>query len=874
MTDPQEREDEARSQLLAAYDRLVPGIVGNRFAVQWPSAKQALFLSAHLTHREPKPFECLFGGAAGPGKSSALLLSAAQYVHDPEFHCIILRRTFAELSKPGAIMDRAMEWWKPRGAAWDGTTKTFRFPSGAKVVFGYLQHENDHLQYQGAEFHQANWDEMTQFPRESQYLYIGLSRVRRREGCTIPLRTLSTSNPGGPGHCIPYGEVLTEDGWKPIQEMAVGDRVLTVESDGSMSTEIVDQVHRSRATELVEVNARGMHLCMTPNHRVAKIGGVRGNPGGWSLVPFDQLPGQATILRSASWNGWPLDDFCVPQGGKSRGKQPKKLTGIQFVTLLGWVLSEGHAINRPTKRWVNIAQQKPGTRDKLAEFLTSCGFTYQVSKSGLTIHDCDWAEYFAKLGKSRDKYIPRWVLRADKQHLSALLDSLMDGDGHWETRGRSGVYYTMSRQLADDVCELLIKLGFIVHIHQRQRNNRLGLSYEVAFKVTNSGGTEILTGQHKYEVGTHTKRRSDIARHKVDQEVYCIGVRRTHNFIVRQRGCVWVSGNSWVKARFIGDPESGKKAPCLYIPARLSDNPHIDAGPYIAGLMHLHPTTRQQLLDGDWRAREPGDYFRRDWFGPLIPEQDRMPKGDSIRIRWWDLAASEKADAARTAGVLMARGRYGVRVIEHAVAFRATPGRRDDLIAQQAQLDGFDVTVGLEIEPGSGGQAQFETIRKRLRALGYRVVGARPSVLGKELSDTDKAYLSPSTHQMAGKAGRADPVASCLERGYRRRGESHDDTADGWGLDAGKPLLEQRDGIRLMAGPWTQMYLDEVEGFPDAATCDLVDATSGAWAHLEAHPMGATLPPAPPKSVVRTGHDVHPEMRTEDARPHSRHRPA
>jgi len=323
--------------------------------------------------------------------------------------------------------------------------------------------------------------------------------------------------------------------------------------------------------------------------------------------------------------------------------------------------------------------------------------------------------------------------------------------------------------------------------------------------------------------------------------------------------------------KFVGglDPVSGLEIvpEHPYVPARIADNPSLDRLPYLEGLRDLHPTTRKQLEDGDWRAREPGDYFRREWFGPLLdPNVDIWPSSQCIRIRWWDLAASEKPDAARTAGVRMARHRSGVRAVEHCRAFRATPGKRDDLIVQTAQADGHGVIVGIEIEGGSGGPAQFEALAKRLRAQGYRVVGARPRVGGPDLTDREKATMIRQPSSEGGKAGRADPVASCLERGYQRRGECPNTGGPWWGLDADRAVQEQRDGLRLFSGPWTQGYLDEVEGFPDGATVDIVDATSGAWAWLEAHPAGSSAPPpsAGAKRAPAEPAQVHPAERPED----------
>ena len=59
----------------------------------------------------------------------------------------------------------------------DGNTKTFTFPSGATLTFGYLSHDNDLDQYQGSEFQFVGFDELTQFT-EKQYTYLH-SRLRR-----------------------------------------------------------------------------------------------------------------------------------------------------------------------------------------------------------------------------------------------------------------------------------------------------------------------------------------------------------------------------------------------------------------------------------------------------------------------------------------------------------------------------------------------------------------------------------------------------------------------------------------------------------------------------------------------------------------------
>lgn len=144
--------------------------------------------------------EAFYGGAAGGGKSDALLMGALQFAEIPYYSAILFRKTYADLSLPGALMDRAREWIGNK-AHWDG--QTYTFPSRATLTFGYLQAEKDKFRYQSAEFQYIGFDELTQFT-ESQYRFL-FSRLRRLKVAElaysyIPLRMRGASNPGNIGH--------------------------------------------------------------------------------------------------------------------------------------------------------------------------------------------------------------------------------------------------------------------------------------------------------------------------------------------------------------------------------------------------------------------------------------------------------------------------------------------------------------------------------------------------------------------------------------------------------------------------------------------------------------------------------------------------
>lgn len=155
-----------------------------------PSLTQKVYL-------RNEALEALFGGAAGGGKSSALLMAALQYVDVPGYTAILFRRTYADLALPGALMDRFLDWIRPYDdIRWNANTYTATFPSGARITFGYLNNVNDKLRYKSAEFQFIGMDEVTEI-RETDYRYL-FSRLRRPKtgpASKVPLRMRAASNP-------------------------------------------------------------------------------------------------------------------------------------------------------------------------------------------------------------------------------------------------------------------------------------------------------------------------------------------------------------------------------------------------------------------------------------------------------------------------------------------------------------------------------------------------------------------------------------------------------------------------------------------------------------------------------------------------------
>ncbi|MDA7950035.1 MAG: terminase family protein [Pirellulaceae bacterium] len=160
-----------------------------------PTPKQTLFL-------KQKKREVFYGGAAGGGKSNALLMGALQYVHIPGYSAIILRKDLPRLRLSGGLLPQSHAWFSHTSATWNSRDWRWTFPtsqgSPATISFGYLKNSLDKFRYGSSEYQYIAFDELTEFT-ENDYLFM-FSRLRSTKKINVPLRIRAASNPGNLGH--------------------------------------------------------------------------------------------------------------------------------------------------------------------------------------------------------------------------------------------------------------------------------------------------------------------------------------------------------------------------------------------------------------------------------------------------------------------------------------------------------------------------------------------------------------------------------------------------------------------------------------------------------------------------------------------------
>lgn len=133
----------------------------------------------------------IYGGAAGGGKSWALLLEAIRHSGNPEYGGVIFRRTTVQIRNEGGLWDESVKLYIKLGGRPREAFLKWRFPSGADVSFAHLEHENSVYNWQGSQLPFIGFDELTHFSAE-QFWYM-LSR--NRSMCGVRPYVRATCNP-------------------------------------------------------------------------------------------------------------------------------------------------------------------------------------------------------------------------------------------------------------------------------------------------------------------------------------------------------------------------------------------------------------------------------------------------------------------------------------------------------------------------------------------------------------------------------------------------------------------------------------------------------------------------------------------------------
>lgn len=182
------------------------------------------------------------GGAAGAGKTFALVLEPLRYINVKGFGGVIFRRTYPQITLEGGLWDTSSNIYQPLGLIANKTSLEWRAGNGNKLKFGHLQHEKNIYDYQGSQIPFIGFDEITHFT-EKMFFYL-LSRNRTTCGVRPYVRATCNPDPDSWVKRLIQWWIDPETGY-PIPERAGVLRYFTRDNNqmiwGNTKQEVIDQ---------------------------------------------------------------------------------------------------------------------------------------------------------------------------------------------------------------------------------------------------------------------------------------------------------------------------------------------------------------------------------------------------------------------------------------------------------------------------------------------------------------------------------------------------------------------------------------------------------------------------------------------------------
>jgi hypothetical protein len=331
----------------------------------------------------------------------------------------------------------------------------------------------------------------------------------------------------------------------------------TEELEYHRPTKVILQDYKGK---MIHFNGKKVDVMVTPNHRMNVSKKSKKGWGDWETIQAgDMGKGSYYKFRSkVKWTGYEAGEINLA------GKQ---IPADLFLEWLGYVVSEGCVYSKGYDNRVVVSQQptQPHYEQmrnsfvkiakiydrKLSERIKFQDYGFSTSSpkdiwEGIICHKDLTLTLKVEIGvdgntDSFHKHLPRWVLELCPRQLHILLDALVAGDGttvlsKYGAKEKAFHYDTGSKQLADDVYELVYKCGYTPNLCISKREGKEHEEYTVTWSETNYGDFPLVYGNPKYG-------GANIDEVDYDDKVWCFEVP-TGLFVTRRNGKVTVQHNS------------------------------------------------------------------------------------------------------------------------------------------------------------------------------------------------------------------------------------------------------------------------------------------------------------------------------------------
>jgi len=362
---------------------------------------------------------------------------------------------------------------------------------------------------------------------------------------------------GSPGQIIncydSETEVLTEKGYKKFYDLN-GEKVATM-NPLTRELEYFLPARHFRIPykgKMIWFKSQSSDIMITPNHTMIYESGKTGEICEQSAANIGVKTAQTIYIpRNVIWKG--EDRLKILVGGK-------EYDTMQFMSFMGWYLSEGsvslYGKGKSSFKYQIAIGQNPGEKfDELKALLESMFQRVWIGKNKIYIVDEDKLAEELRLGPSWQKYIPEWIKQLAPKYLRQLLDSFCKGDGsiqmlksHHQPRK---LYFTSSPRLADDIAELIIKVGKspTFHFPKKEDCGRMVKFRNGVYPINHPVIWIFENNSKMFTLSFHNKKQVDY-----DGEVLCVEMPVNNIINVRRNGkTAWCGNCRCIAVAVIGE---------------------------------------------------------------------------------------------------------------------------------------------------------------------------------------------------------------------------------------------------------------------------------------------------------------------------------
>lgn len=310
------------------------------------------------------------------------------------------------------------------------------------------------------------------------------------------------------GECVPKDtEIFTKDGWKYIQDIAIGDEIFTLNiNTNQLEVQPVQRTtNKHYNDDMIHIyNSSSLDMLVTKKHKIVlwdrndKPYILTAEELYEKINNGDSKVSHSYIKNSGEWIGKDVDYIRIPNSNIV-------IKSDLWAKFLGIFISDGHCSGTKggeKKNCVTITQVNEDTSVKIKELLNDLPFEYSITDNRqYHIYDKFLYDFLYDLGNSEEKYIPEYAKNWNVDLLSTLLDWMLLGDGRNRKDHNGNLmkeYYTISDKLSEDVFEVMLKISNGATFNKRIQKDRHIIDTKIITEeIENNGVLELVKKEIK-----------------------------------------------------------------------------------------------------------------------------------------------------------------------------------------------------------------------------------------------------------------------------------------------------------------------------------------------------------------------------------------